>query len=259
MANQEKNSKKLLFLSDAHLGGFDKRKNLQIESELLHLIGFCQKNNYKLYVLGDLFDYWMEYPQQLPAIAVRLRRRFKTYNKNFGPTLYITGNHDNWTRGYFKSIGFDVEKNHRFLQLDSQKILLLHGDGLDDVSMNLPRPLFHRLLRHPTFIAGYQRLLPAGWGLKVMKYFSRFTRSAQNSRLDQKMLNKWAEKKLKHTDVDTIICGHDHLPRVRNFDFGTLINLGTFYQHKSLATYNNGNFSLVTWNDTTRELKPFYP
>lgn len=258
MKDQHKTSGKKLFVSDAHLGGFDQSRNKQIELELIHLIDYCEENDFDIHILGDLFDYWMEYPGHNPDLGKSLLQRFEAYNSKTGATLYITGNHDNWTNGYFNTLGFDLEMNHRHILLNGEKALLMHGDGLADPSFKLSRPLFHRLLRNSKFVKAYQTVLPPKAGLSVMKVFSRLARMRENSETEKK-LNKWAEKELKTKDTGVIICGHDHVPRILSFDFGTFINLGTFYQHRSMAAYNNSKLSLVMWDEEARQLKPFYP
>lgn len=250
---------KILFLSDAHLGGFSKTQNQQIESSLLQLIDYCEHHSYRIFILGDLFDYWMEYPSHVPALGQTLLRRFSEYNREVGSSLFITGNHDNWTRGHFEAVGFEVEPDYRAIPLDSRNVLLLHGDGLLDEDKEITRPLMHRLLRNSSFVRWYQKILPAKAGLKLMKYFSRFNRYFEAYRSDIKKMNKWAELQLKTSELDVIICGHDHMPRMKNFSFGTFINLGTFYRHRTLAVYNKGKFSLVVWDDVARELKTFDP
>ncbi len=252
----ETSENKLLFISDAHLGGFSRSENKKVEEKLIKFIDFSEKNGYKIHILGDLFDYWMEYPNSKPDLGEELLRRFKEYNSRTGSTLYITGNHDNWTNGYFKTIGFEVERNHRFLHVEGKKIMLLHGDGLDNPSFGLKRPLFHRFLRNPSFIKLYQTVLPPVAGLKVMKKFSRIARSREVTETE-KNLNNWAQWELERSETDLIICGHDHTPRMIRFSFGTFINLGTFYEHQTVATYNNGEFSIVVWDDTVGKLKPF--
>ena len=246
----------MLFISDVHLGGFSRSENQDVEEKLIQFVDFCEKNGYKIHILGDLFDYWMEYPNYKPELAEDLLHRFNKYNSSTGSTLYITGNHDNWTNGYFKTIGFEVEKNHRFLQVEGKKIMLLHGDGLENPSFGLKRPLFHRFLRNSSFIKIYQTVLPPTTGIKVMKKFSRIARAREVTETE-KNLNNWAQNELERSETDLIICGHDHTPRMIRYSFGTFINLGTFYEHQTVATYNNGEFSLVVWDDTVGKLKPF--
>lgn len=252
-------NQKILFLSDVHLGGFDEAENRRIESSLIQLLDYCERESFQVCVLGDLFDYWMEYPNHIPRLGRRLLERFASFNRQVGPTLYVTGNHDNWTDGYFGELGFDVEPDFRKMTLDSRNLLLLHGDGITNQQFDINRPPMHRLLRNDTFIRFYQSIFPPRAGLLVMKYFSRLNRYLEDYRADKKKLNKWAESKLKQTETDVIICGHDHFPRYIKFDFGTYINLGTFFRHRTLAVYNKGEFSLVVWSDVSREPKPYHP
>ncbi|MDX1637836.1 MAG: UDP-2,3-diacylglucosamine diphosphatase [Balneolaceae bacterium] len=245
----------LLFLSDVHLGGFSPDKNQRLEKQLIGLVDYCEENNIKIFLLGDLYDYWMEYPNHRPELGERLNRRFETYNKRFGPTLFITGNHDNWTRSYFESIGFTVEPDYRLLNRDGTRILLMHGDGLPDTDGTVQRPAMHRLLRNASFISLYQRLFPPATGLAVMKWFSRLNRLLGQFREDAETLDAWAESRLRNTDTDLVLCGHDHIPRKKEYSFGTFCNLGTFYKHRTVALYNNGHVELVVWNDTSRQLE----
>ncbi|MDR8390208.1 metallophosphoesterase [Aliifodinibius sp. S!AR15-10] len=247
-----------LFLSDVHLGGFSDKKNRQLEHDLIKLIDFCQEHEIKIYILGDLFDFWMEYPGHVPSLGRKVNERFKEYNDALGPTLYITGNHDNWTRSYLPGIGFRIEPNYQSLATDEQKLLLLHGDGLLTENDGLRRPPMHQLLRNETFIKVYQTLLPPAAGLWVMKWFSRLNRFFGSFKEDITLLNSWAEKTLNEGDFDIIICGHDHFPRKKEFDFGTFLNLGTFYKHRTMAFYNNNDINIVVWDSGSRQLNNFY-
>lgn len=257
MAASSEGQNRYLFLSDAHLGGFSKEKNRKIEEDLIELVDYCLEQQIQIAVLGDLFDYWMEYPGSIPALGKKLLDRFEEYNSRMGRTIYITGNHDNWTRDHFEKRGFEVTGEQKMLSLGGKKIMLLHGDGLRHKRFNLPRPAIHRLLRNPKFIRLYQKLLPPRAGLTLMKYFSRLNRMLEKNRNKQEKLNKWAKTELEKTDTDVIICGHDHIPRVKKFDFGTFLNLGNFCHNRTVALYNNGSFCLVLWDEEKQNLRPF--
>lgn len=244
-----------IFLSDVHYGAFDKDTDREVGLDLIRLIDFCDKNKIRLYILGDLFDYWMEYPDHFPDLGTHILEAFQKYIKNTGSVLYITGNHDNWTRGYFENLGFDVEPEYRILKLNGNDVLLHHGDGLRNSNMKLPRPLFHRLLRNRHFINLYQFFLPPKTGLKLMRKFSEHCRKRPVA--GTKRLNSWAEDYLSKNDVDFVICGHDHIPRIETFPSGTYINSGTFYSHRTVVMYKNDDFNLVTWNGKHNTLTPF--
>lgn len=257
MENNLPASTKILFIADAHLGGFSIEKNQQIEAALIHLINYAQDHGYKMAVLGDLFDYWMEYENYIPEIGQNVLTRFADFNKN-NDSLYITGNHDNWTNGYFQNIGFDVEQDYRLLEIGSQKVLLLHGDAIGKDLHHLQRPLLHRLLRNKNFIKWYKRILgQPERGVRVMRWYSRFSGNIPSGKPDPLPLDKWSKTMLRDNEIDVIICGHDHIPRVKTYNSGIYLNTGTFYAHKTLVTYNNQQFQLVLWNEGKRELTPY--
>ncbi|NGP86926.1 UDP-2,3-diacylglucosamine diphosphatase [Fodinibius halophilus] len=247
----------MIFLSDAHLGGFSDSTNDRIESELIQLINYCQRNQIGIAILGDLFDYWMEYPDTVPNVGKRVLERFSAFNNDMGPTLLITGNHDNWTRDYLCDLGFQLEHEHKMIQINDNLVMTLHGDGLADGMLQLPRPSLHRLLRSDRFISLFQNLLPPRLGIAIMKYFSRLTRLLEWNPEKELKLNKWARNTLESTEIDIILCGHDHIPRRKEFDFGTYINLGTFYRHRTMVYYNNSSMSLVSWVPQLQSLQPF--
>lgn len=247
----------LLFISDVHLGGFSNTQNERIESELIQLINYCQRNDIRLAVLGDLFDYWMEYPEFVPDLGKKLLDRFEDFNTKLGPTLYITGNHDNWTRDHLKKRGFYLIHEQYLFSTNNKKVLALHGDGLSDPAYNLRRPLMHRILRSRKFVTLFQKVFPPQMGNSVMKYFSRLTRKMEWDARKKEQLNNWARQQLKNSDVEIILTGHDHIPRRKHFTFGTYINLGTFYKHKTMCYYNNDGFSLVCWKPELQTLNQF--
>jgi UDP-2,3-diacylglucosamine pyrophosphatase LpxH len=244
-----------IFLSDVHLGAFDDKTNEKIENDLLSLIEYCSENKIRISILGDLFDYWMEYPGKVPKLGEKVLNTLSDFNRSVEPILYITGNHDNWTRDFFEKLGFDMESDFRIVSISDKKILLHHGDGFNDENLGLPRPLFHRILRNKTFVNVYQKVLPFRAGIGLMKFFSNMNR--RFSKPDKTSLDNWSETVLKNNDIHMVLCGHDHLPRTETFDFGTYINLGTFFHHRSLVLYTENQFQLVTWSGTTKTFTPF--
>lgn len=246
-----------VFISDVHLGAFSVEKEAEVEHDLLSLIEYCTEQRLKIYILGDLFDYWMEYPQKnyIPTVGASVLEAFKKHNKTIGAVTFIMGNHDNWNFGYFEKLGFDVESNFRIIHLNENKILLMHGDGRFINADKLIRPLFHRILRSSSFIRFYQAVFPPSIGINLMKKFSGM--SKLSVRTNTASLNAHAKEILAKKDIDVILMGHDHVPRMETFSHRTYINLGTFYYHKTLALYTNNEFDLVRWSGSTKEFVPF--
>ncbi len=246
-----------IFISDVHLGSRSSQSEEKTERDLLSLIQYSIENKAALYILGDLLDYWMEYPHKnfVPPFADTVLDAFEEYNKAVQPAIFVTGNHDNWTFGHFKERGFDVEQEFRIITLGSQNILLMHGDGFYNGSPKLNRPFFHRILRNNSFISAYQKVFPPKYGLALMKIFSNFTRKRDIK--DPVPLNKHAQTVLIRPEIDVVITGHDHIPRKETFKGGCYINLGTFFHDHSIAIYNNDTFNLVRWMASAKEFVPF--
>ena len=242
-----------LFLADAHLGASsDEATNSKLEQNLIDLVEYCGKRDYHLHVLGDLFDYWMEYPDRTPPVGRRLRSAFREYHQSVGTTLYVTGNHDNWDWHHFQSLGFDVEHECRLLKLGNLQLLALHGDGLRDKKWNLPRPLLHRILRNPYFIKFYQKIFPPKAGWQFMRLFSGTSRWGELHSMEKKQrkLNEWAEQTMTEHSLDGVLFGHDHKPRKLGFKDTILLNPGSFQMFHTLGMYTSGHFKIVTWNKT---------
>jgi len=250
---------RLLLVSDAHLGAFDEAENRRIEEALIALADYAEEHGFRLAILGDLFDYWMEYTDFHPGLAPDLLERLCRFNASH-PILYITGNHDNWTGSYLRGCGFDLEQDYRVIQQNGILTLLHHGDGMADPRFNLPRPLLHRILRNSEFIRLYQALFPPRIGLSLMRLFSDLSRYFEDPEEERPgTLDRWAEEQLAASDVDVIICGHDHTPRIRDFAHGRYINLGAFCEHATVAAYTNAEWRLVEWNSRQRKLLNFDP
>lgn len=243
-----------LFLSDVHIGAFDEDVDRVVQHDLISLIQYCLDQQIQLHILGDLFDYWMEYPSWRPRLGKQVLDSLQNYISNFKPVNFITGNHDNWTKGYFEDLGFNVTSEFFDISIDNKRFFLHHGDGLNDLSYNLPRPFMHRLLRNKIFVKLYQSILPPKAGMKVMQAFSNF--SKQRAYCDPSLLDSWAENFLENSGFDVVISGHDHQPRVLNFDKGTYINLGTFFKDRTVAIYTRGDLKLVVWDSSQKMLYP---
>ncbi len=267
MSSTEKNSKNILpsrsflFISDVHLGAFSAQKNRELELEIIKLVDFCREHRLEIVILGDFFDYWMEYPgNRVPPVGRMVLQHFCDYHVKTGShSLFVTGNHDNWTNGHLADLGFDVEHEYRILTDSATRILVLHGDGLKDPAMNLPRPAMHRLLRNSYFIKMYQTFLPPrlGWiGMRLFSGSSRKTgeKKRKSSRAD--MLDLWAKNRVRTNDeIQAIVYGHHHRQLLWSENGLTCLNCGFFGGKKTLGLYANKAFQIVTWNGSEMTLE----
>jgi UDP-2,3-diacylglucosamine hydrolase len=242
--------KRIIFLSDLHLGGFSEYKNRQLSTIFFDVLDYLERESIQLVILGDLLDYYMQYKSGVPNFAVPILNRLRRFNQaSSEKTIYITGNHDNWDGGYLTEIGCITEHEYRILNIDGKQILLAHGDGLKDETLHFKRPLFHRLLRNPYFISVFKSLTTRESGNRIMKTFSRFNRllSTDNYRKPNR-IDDWALRVLESTEVDTVLCGHHHQLLTSESMHGRYINTGAFYKQYCCAFYTNSQFQIVRWD-----------
>ena len=247
---------RVIFLSDVHIGAFSAKKNAALESNVIRLIDLAEENGYQLVIVGDLFDYWIEYRNTHPRLGKRLLKRVEQFHKYNRPTLYITGNHDCWPGSRIKDAGFDIEMEYRIVALGNRNAFIHHGDGLSNPALALPRSRVNRLLRSDRFISAYTSLLPAKIGIKTMQYVSQFSKLVNGSSSDDpERLNVWSQNLLENSHIDAVISGHDHIARSYYHNDKQIINLGEFESERTIAVYNSDKLELVTLGTFASKLK----
>lgn len=244
-------SGRLVFISDVHLGAHSDDKNRTLEQALIRLIDDCETLGFSIVVLGDLYDFWMEYRNSRPLIGNRLMARFQRFHQHNPATLFIMGNHDCWMQDYHRILGFTLESEFRVLKTPQATIFVHHGDGLSNSHFNLKRSLLNRTLRNKVVIRLYQSLLPPALGLKTMEKFSTFNKIIDDNIPEPQILDRWTEKLFEMTSVDAVVSGHDHVERIKLFGEKVYVNCGAFFANHTIGLYNRNNFQLVSLKEKT--------
>ena len=252
--SQPRVDNRILIVADAHLGGFDRHTNRIIEQDFIHLLGYAESNCNQLIILGDLYDYWMEYPGSHPDVAADATAALTNLSRSGFSVLYITGNHDNWMRSYFSDHNIEVEHEYRIVNFDNLRVLLHHGDGFISSKWEYRRPWLHRILRNPGFVSLYQRIFPEKTGLALMKWFSKIS-SLSSSKNARQKLDDWCRMALQRSWADVVICGHHHQVRYETNGNKRYINTGNFFKDRSLILYANNDFHPVIWDGKSLQIQ----
>lgn len=144
----------LFFVSDLHLSGTAPRRT----QTFLHFCASLAQGTGALFVLGDLFDYWIHWRQidespateVLPALAELTRRGIRVYcmpgNRDFALTASV-----------LERFGVEALADPSILLVAREAVLLTHGDLLctDDAAYLR----FRRVIRNPLLL-GFLRALP---------------------------------------------------------------------------------------------------
>lgn len=246
-----------LFLGDVHLGGFDPAFNARLEADASALVRHCTDEGIRIVIHGDLFDYWMEYPGRTPDIGRDLRDAVKAHSEAVGPVRMVTGNHDNWMLGMLRREGFEPESEFLRLDIEGRHVFVMHGDGLADPRFGFPRPVWHRMIRHPLFCRAY-RFLPYAMAIGIMRRVSVHKRRKGPDPADIRRLDGWIASYLESGGADVVIAGHHHETRHRRFTGREYLNPGAFFRTRTAVLHTTTGFSLVSWNPTANCLDPFH-
>lgn len=237
---------RIYFISDAHLGEDISKVEKFKEERLIAFLRHIAQDAAFLYVVGDLFDFWFEYKQAVPARYHRVLHQLATLVQGGTHTVYVAGNHDFWL-GHFLSqeIGMEVSTQPLAVAHHGLRLFVAHGDGL--ASKDRGYRLLKKILRHPLSIWLYRQIHP-DIGLPLGKLISASSR-AYTDKKALKMVVEYeqaARRKLSQ-DFDAVILGHSHYPILRRFGEKTYLNIGDWITHFTYGLLQEGKLTLEKW------------
>lgn len=230
-----------LIVSDLHVGAIDQAQDHWPE-KLESLASYALHHQLHLIIAGDLFDWWMDYPQARPISYYSFLKQWQHFVEKGLQITLIPGNHDYWIDDSKTLAGIEIIRESLTLKTPFGSIFVFHGDGFDDLTKDLPKPWLHRWLQHPWFISFYQAIFPPKMGWKLMAHFSSWKRSpdTETDRLDH-----WAKTYLHSMDAIIAVSGHDHEHRISKVGEKWYVNLGSFLKDQVAFQYKNSTLSLV--------------
>jgi UDP-2,3-diacylglucosamine hydrolase len=242
-------SKKVYFLSDAHLGIPNHSSSLRREKHLVSFLDKIKADAFEIYLLGDLFDFWFEYKTVVPKGYVRLLGKIAEIADSGIPVYYFTGNHDMWAFDYFeKEIGVKMIRKPINRIINDKHFLIGHGDGIGpgDKGYKRLKKVFSNRLCQKLF-----SYLHPGFGTSLALFFSRKSRLA-NGITDEVFLGEekerlilYCKKKLQKEHFDYFIFGHRHLPmNLKLLDNSRYINTGDWFKNYSYVEFDGNDCEL---------------
>ena len=142
----------IYFLSDAHLGSLAIERGWAHQKKLIDLLEEMSKDAVSIYLLGDMFDFWMEY-----FIRDKGKRQYQPFCRELHRLTkkgihvhFFTGNHDMWTFGGLAQMtGAEIHYEPCTIQRYGKSLFLAHGDGLlpDNWETLYPLPVQKKIRR----------------------------------------------------------------------------------------------------------------
>ena len=197
--------KKTYFIADLHLS--------ENQPHLTRLfLDFMQQqapDAEAVYILGDLFDFWIGDDEQSPLIE-QVKEQIKRLTDKHIPCYFIHGNRDFLVgKRFAKACGLTLLPTYQVLNLYGQKTLLCHGDTLciDDFAYQRFRRKVHQPWRQWLFLC-----LPLKVRLKIAQKIRHKSRQDKQRKSDEIMdVNPdFVRQIFTQFDVNLLIHGHTH-------------------------------------------------
>ena len=235
----------ILILSDLHLGKSDPVAERAKERDVVNVIRSYQDRLKGLYLLGDIFDHYVEYRLAIPKGFSRFLGTLADVADEGSEIVYFYGNHDPWHLNFFRE-----EFNARIVEdsttdrVGHQEVYFAHGDGRSKGLYKTLRPILrHRL---PTMM--YRYLLPGDTGISLARWSSRRFSARETNMETVESMREYAFNKLTGS-ADIVVMGHCHFAELSNTEDGIYMNTGSWHDDRTFGIIDN-NISLMRWTGT---------
>lgn len=232
------------FIADLHLKAEAPDQVAQAIGFLRWAKGRCKR----LYILGDLFEYWLGDDSPLPGLTL-FRQSLLELGTSGCDVFIMHGNRDFLIgKDFCHSVGATlIEEDSLIITLGQRRALLMHGDTLctDDTEYQQAR----NILRSPHWQQKFLSLPPLE-RLKQAQALRQQSKDNSSHKTEQIMdVNaNTVDAASKQYKVDLLIHGHTHRPCWHKEGDRDRIVVGDWHKNGAdVALYNNQGLVLQHW------------
>ncbi len=234
-----------IFLSDAHLKGRDDKNQ---EKVVQFLEGVTKEHPDMIFLLGDIFDYWVNPGGLIDPVYVPLMNVLRRLCESNVKVYYHIGNHDFFVKHTFEKIfnNMKIIENGMDIELDGMRCFITHGDMIDYTDK------WYRLLRviiRSRLISVIADILPAAITKRIALSLSSRSREVWTVKraMPNHVIDEFVEKKAAQ-GFDIVIAAHFHTPEIREYTINNkrirYINTGNWFNAYSYVVLQDGKFDL---------------
>ena len=227
----------IYFISDIHLGAKSEKEEKDRVTKFLNFLKEIENKAQKIFIVGDLFDFWFEYKYVIPKRYFSVLHQLKKFQEKNIEVHYFTGNHDFWLGDFFSTeMGIIIHENDWSGTIDGKKFYLYHGDGI--AKKDSGYRFMKKILRNKTNLKIYRWLHP-DIGIPFARFISGSSR-LYTDRIDLKDNDDYIEfaRGKFEEGYDYVMMGHRHNPLEINENGKKYINLGDWLVHFSYAVFD---------------------
>lgn len=242
----------VLFVSDMHFGRGSAKNEQEKERDLVECLDAHAAEIDHLYLIGDVFDGYIEYRHLVPKGCARFKGLLAQWSDRGVPVTYLFGNHDPWHRDYFsRELGTRLIPESTQVSHFGHRLHVAHGDAYG--STHSLYALVRPLLRNSVAVRLYQSILPADLGVGIARWVSRKIQDDDPDPAVAEILQNRADSILSHDALDAVVLAHSHVPTLRKTPEGTYLNTGNWYEARTFARLDEEGLHLQRWNGARAE------
>lgn len=238
-----------IFLADAHLVSPSDHNYVQLLRFLHELEGHVDT----LYIMGDLFDFWLGFPchpfRQFDAILEALEKLVERGCR----LVYFEGNHDFHLGPIFSErLRAEIHTAPVIECLQGKRLYLCHGDQINR------HDRAYRLLRfllRSRIVAASVRHLPPSWALAVKSALQKRSRASyrvKTVRWDYRQIILGFAASLQQQGCQGLVTGHFHVAfcKKTNHSRFTVLSLGDWMGQFTYGEMLDGELRLMSYATT---------
>ena len=242
------------FISDIHLGASYIADQHEHERRVVRWLDeVVSRDAARLYLLGDVMDYWWEYRTVVPRGHTRFLGALARLADSGVAITWLKGNHDIWINDYLPDeIGMRVVDGELIENIGNHTFFMEHGDGVGHLPWSFR--LLRRLFRNPLAQALYGAVHPRwtiglahGWSSHSRRRGGYLADAAADDTSVIRPLRDFATDYEQHHPgkIDWFVFGHVHRTADEKLPGGArMVVLGDWITRFSYGIYDGNSLTL---------------
>lgn len=235
------------FISDLHLG----QKTVRLTNAFLRFLKERKDDCEALYILGDLFDYWIGDDYHI-AVHSDIIKALKAFTEADNALYFIHGNRDFLIgKAFEERTGCKILTDPKIIQLYERQALILHGDLLCTHDMDYLS--MREKIRHPVWQKEFLAK-PKEERIAIAKQIRARSKNEVKGKSEEIMdvSNASVDEMMNIYNCNLMIHGHTHRPNRHrwksNRSTRERIVLGDWDEHGWALRVDRKNFELQNWS-----------
>ena len=248
------------FIADTHLG-LDYKDPQKREKAFASFLAGLPQDTSKIFLLGDIFDFWYEYKDVIPRKFTRTLGALASLADRGVEINFMNGNHDIWTYSYLqKEIGVKIYAQPWVVEIENTRFCLGHGDGLWDTSSSYK---FLQSVFKCRFLQILFSCIHPRWAFLLGNGWSRHNRLTRYKGENDESQRLYRDKTIKESaawasrfqseqpsdkKIDHFIFGHYHVSFTEEVEGGGDVSiLGDWVHHPDYLVFDGKTLERKTF------------